>query len=77
MTQIPNTPRLLRQEDHLNCDPGKRRRQAGERERMGLRALSEFVMEERIASLTECGVRQHLDNQVDIEAVEDESGFTA
>jgi hypothetical protein len=44
---------------------------------MGLKTLSEFVTEERITSSTECGVRQHLDNQVDIEAVEDECGFTA
>ena len=27
--------------------------------------------------LTEYGVRQHLDNQVDVEGVEDESGFSA
>jgi hypothetical protein len=44
---------------------------------MGLRALSEFLTEERNTSLTECSVRQHLDNQVDIEAVEDEGRFTA
>ena len=36
-----------------------------------------FVKDGGISGLTECSVRQHLDNQVNVEVVEDENGFIA
>jgi hypothetical protein len=77
MTGIPNTPKLSRLEYQLTWSSGKPRRQARERQRTGLDASLDFLGGGRNMSLTECRVRQHLDNDVDIEVVEDECGFTA
>lgn len=72
----PNTQMIPRREYHLTCVPGRRRKQERERERMGLMVPVRILYQgTEIARLAECSVRQHLDNQVEVEVVEDENSF--
>ena len=72
----PNTQKIPRREYHLTCVPGRRRKRERERERMGLMVPVRILYQgTEIARLAECGVRQHLDNQVEVEVVEDENSF--
>lgn len=75
---ISNTRMLPRREYHLTCDPGRRRRTAEGIERMGLIdtvLVRIFHQKGEIARLAECSVRQHLDNQVEVEVIKDETSF--